>query len=112
MQVVYNVTLVDEWGTEHPDYGIDGQRAKWTYLEVQTIGNWCAQKIRQNPSIRNQVVRHCHRYFITKGKVSVQHIFHPLHMKNNTTLRNGFRIAQNRKEFAILKRPSMRSITT
>jgi hypothetical protein len=100
---------VDDWGTAHPDYGTDGQRAKWTDLEVETIGNWCAKQIRETPAIRPQIMRHCHEYFTTNGKPAVQHIFHPIHIRDNTTLRNGYRIAQQRKEFAILNAPACKN---
>jgi hypothetical protein len=50
-------------------------------------------------------MRHCHEYITTKGKAAVQHIFHPIHVRDNTTLRNGYRLAQRRAKFAILCDP-------
>lgn len=102
----------DCWGTEHVHFSEKGrQRATWMDLEVQTIGDWCAERIRNTPALRSQIVKHCWKNFTTVSKSKVMHIFHAIHIKDNTRLSQGYTKAQEWamngycKEYLVLLTP-------
>jgi hypothetical protein len=103
----------NDWGSEHLHYHAKGrQRATWTDLEVRTIGDWCAERIRETPALRPQIANHCWKNFTTVGKTSVQNIFHNIHIKDNKRLAEGLKKAKKWaaegycKEYVVLLDPA------
>ena len=80
--------VVADWGTQHPDYFSNGQRARWTATEVEYIGAWCANFAVQHPGVRSVVAR-CLKH-IRNNDYAIS-IFHRHHTLDSARLRNGHR---------------------
>jgi hypothetical protein len=117
---ILSLNLVDQeeqaecWGSEHIHFKAKGrQRATWMDLEVQTIGDWCAERIQHCPALRSQIVKHCWKNFTTVSKSKVMHIFHPIHIRDNARLSQGLTKAQEWamngkcKDYLVLLTPEM-----
>ena len=65
------------WGTEHPCYGMDDGRAKWTEFEKSFVINWCQSAIADNPEVEYKVVRMCLSHIKSDPSLVAQ--FHQRH---------------------------------
>lgn len=53
------ISVYYAWGTEHPCYGVNDERAKWTDFEKDFVVNWCKAVVTANPEVDYKVVSMC-----------------------------------------------------
>ncbi len=85
-----------EWGTEHPDYKVDGKgTAVWTDKEKIFLWEWCTNYRATYPEVKT-VVAKCLNHIRT-NPIAVR-IFHRNHILNSSRLRNGLRQFEKERE--------------
>ena len=77
------------WGTEHPQFGLDELRTSYSKAELCFMNQWIQQQLLLKPKIRALVVSKCLAYI--KQEPSAYPIFHLNHIVSNCHLRNGYR---------------------
>lgn len=88
LEPVSNVNV----GVLHPCYDVTGRKVTWSATEVNIVGTWCTQHLRQHPESIN-VVSNCLRYILSNS--NVRQYFHPHHVVDSTRLRWGWEKYQN-----------------
>jgi hypothetical protein len=76
-----------QWGTCHPDFGRQTTRAKFTHIEVQWIGKFCSDLIRENPWMQSRMLVEC--LHALRLDFDVHKYFHPRHVTDPARLRPG-----------------------
>ena len=84
------------WGTAHPDRKQGPQqRARWTPIEVQFIGQWCDEALAKFPDI-TQIISKCRLSLATEYPEMIAH-FHVNHVISTGRFVHGYRLYKKSK---------------